>query len=849
MSKSISKNYRKFIASAVAITVVVPMVAPVASIAAEVQLTDIAGHTHETAINALVGQGVINGFPDKTFKAELDITRGDAAVMIARDLEILDGKIPAKTDVTDLQGTRAEVHEAVAKLVNIGKLSGYPDGSFKPYDKVTRGQMAKYIANAYDLTPGDGKTSFPDVNPASDLAKYVDAIADAKITIGNRDGTYGFDTNINRGQFAEMLYRAQKVEVGDPVVESVKAINAKTVELTGTKLDAFKAENFSLEGNKVTGFNVDAKTGKATLTFEKNFKSAQEQSLKLTEKVVGKGDKVTQFKFTYTLKITSVTANALTVDENTAQQKLTFKINGESVDADLEYIKASGYTVEFQSTSNVFVGSKSSSDTGELKATLADGFAYKVVITDKDKNVVAQSPLAAVKIVDKTSIVTAIDSFEITDGNIILASNTIVIGEKFSIKNIVGDKADGTKDTNITSLVEFDSSNKNIAIVDSDGAILPIKSGKTTITVKSGDVAKTFELTVTADKRVAKTATASTSSLKLVEAGTAGSVGLVVKDQYGDVVKGLDFSKDVTYETTKVTVGGVSKDLVTVTGGITNAEGKTSLTVTPVAAGSGTVKVKAGNNVIATLTVSVSNDTVVKSHKLELVDASKDATLDIYTDEVEDNQVQFVYNQYNADGYLLNKETAIGITGTTYTVSVEEATGKDIIDASVTKGVITVTAKKDSGTANLVIKEGSVVHEKKAITVVNSTPTVSAVTLKETDKVTTATEIKADSVLSLKAEAGKTDRLVQDITLTFPSKFAVRLDEKTGNLYLDADNNGTKAATELVVGTVSITETIQESPIGTTIATKAGDKGSVVYSVKNTSGHVIATSVISVDVE
>ena len=599
--------------------------------------------------------------------------------MIARDLDILDGKIPAATDVTDLAGTRAEVQEAVAKLVNAGKLSGYPDGSFKPYDKVTRGQMAKFIANAYNLTPGDGKTAFPDVDPASDLAKYVDAIADAKITIGNNDGTYGFGKNINRGQFAEMLYRAQKVEVGDPVVKGVKAINAKTVELTGTKLDALKADNFSLEGNKVTSYNVDAKTGVATLTFEKNFKSAQEQVLKLTEKVEGKEDKVTEFKFTYTLKITSVTANALTVDDNTAQQKLTFKINGESVDADLEYMKASGYTVEFQSTSNVFVGSKSSSSTGELAATLADGFAYKVVITDKDKNVVAQSALAAVKVIDKSSAVTAIDSFDITDGNIKLASNTIVLGEKLSIKNIVGDKADGTKDTDISSLVEFDSSNKNVAIVDSTGTILPITTGKTTITVKSGDVAKTVELTVTANKRVAKTATATTSSLKLVEGRAAGSVGLVVKDQYGDVVKGLDLSKDATYETTKVTVAGVAKDLVDVTGGTTDAEGKASLSVTPAAAGSGTVKVKVGENVIATLTVSVSKDTTVASRKLELVDASKDAKLDIYTDEVVDNKVEFVYNQYNTDGYLLNKETDLGITGTKYTVSVEEATGKDMM--------------------------------------------------------------------------------------------------------------------------------------------------------------------------
>ena len=259
MSKSTSKNYRKFITGAAAVAVVAPVVAPVASLAAEVELTDIAGHTHETAIKSLVGQGVINGFLDNTFRAELDITRGDAAVMIARDLEILDGKIPAETDVTDLEGTRAEVQEAVAKLVNDGKLSGYPDGSFKPTDKVTRGQMAKFIANAYELELGDGQTNFPDVDSASDLAKYVDAIAEAKITIGNTDGTFGFGNNINRGQFAEMLYRAQKVEeVVAPAVENVSALNAKQMKVefnTALKKGTTSAQlvaAFSLNNEEIT---------------------------------------------------------------------------------------------------------------------------------------------------------------------------------------------------------------------------------------------------------------------------------------------------------------------------------------------------------------------------------------------------------------------------------------------------------------------------------------------------------------------------------------------------------------------------------------------------------------------
>ena len=54
--------------------------------------SDINDNTHKEAILALVDQGVIKGFPDGTFRPYQYITRGDAAVMVARALGLLDGK-------------------------------------------------------------------------------------------------------------------------------------------------------------------------------------------------------------------------------------------------------------------------------------------------------------------------------------------------------------------------------------------------------------------------------------------------------------------------------------------------------------------------------------------------------------------------------------------------------------------------------------------------------------------------------------------------------------------------------------------------------------------------------------
>ena len=104
--------------------------------------------------------------------------------------------------------------------------------------------MAKYIANAYNLPLGDGKTNFPDVDSSSDLAKYVDAIAEVGITKGKTDGTFGFGDNLKRGDFAAMVYRAENLKVA-PVVEGVHAINATQVELTGTGRSISERRSFN----------------------------------------------------------------------------------------------------------------------------------------------------------------------------------------------------------------------------------------------------------------------------------------------------------------------------------------------------------------------------------------------------------------------------------------------------------------------------------------------------------------------------------------------------------------------------------------------------------------------------
>ncbi|WP_071393423.1 S-layer homology domain-containing protein [Bacillus tuaregi] len=242
-----AKSYRKFIAGAATAAVVGSAFAGVAGAAS---FSDVdSSTTHQEGILALVDAGVIKGYEDGTFRPYAQITRGEAAIMVARAIGILDGKnIPANPfkDVSENQ----VAYEAIVKLADRGIVSGFTSDTFKPYDKVTRAQVAKYVALAYGYEPADGITKFPDVNENAALAAYVDVLADAGIIQGKANGNFGYNDALRRADFSGIVFRAE---------EAKKKPDEKPVVKNPITLEA--ADN---KGNKLK--NGEKKTFTATIT-------------------------------------------------------------------------------------------------------------------------------------------------------------------------------------------------------------------------------------------------------------------------------------------------------------------------------------------------------------------------------------------------------------------------------------------------------------------------------------------------------------------------------------------------------------------------------------------------------
>lgn len=111
--------------------------------------------------------------------------------------------------------TKHPQYNEIERMKELGIISGMGDGTFKPNNSVTRGQMAKMIGG----TLGDGnptiKYKFTDVQPASYYAKYLDVLVDkgaiAKVQ------KYNPNQNTTNGQMAKILAISFDLKGGDNI--------------------------------------------------------------------------------------------------------------------------------------------------------------------------------------------------------------------------------------------------------------------------------------------------------------------------------------------------------------------------------------------------------------------------------------------------------------------------------------------------------------------------------------------------------------------------------------------------------------------------------------------------------
>ncbi|MED1490554.1 S-layer homology domain-containing protein [Bacillus smithii] len=113
---------------------------------------------------------------------------------------------PSRAASDDISGITLE--KEMRELIAKGIISGYGKGVYKPGKKVTRGEFAKFLANALKLDTTDAPNSFKDVSPTSALAPGINAAAKVNIIKGKTGGNFGPDEFVTRQEMAVMIKRA-----------------------------------------------------------------------------------------------------------------------------------------------------------------------------------------------------------------------------------------------------------------------------------------------------------------------------------------------------------------------------------------------------------------------------------------------------------------------------------------------------------------------------------------------------------------------------------------------------------------------------------------------------------------
>ncbi|MBR3640264.1 MAG: S-layer homology domain-containing protein [Clostridia bacterium] len=171
--------------------------------------------------------GIMNGLAEKKFAPKDSVTRAMFVTMLGR-LEGVEQKPTDQfKDVSTATGGWYAGY--VGWAADNGIVNGYPDRTFRTNDLLNREQMAAMISRYIKYTGILPTVSYDPVSFFTDekkisgwAAKDVDSMRVLGIVAGNTDGTFSPNGNLTRAEAATVMMRLDKMikylELGDPTV-------------------------------------------------------------------------------------------------------------------------------------------------------------------------------------------------------------------------------------------------------------------------------------------------------------------------------------------------------------------------------------------------------------------------------------------------------------------------------------------------------------------------------------------------------------------------------------------------------------------------------------------------------
>ena len=168
-------------------------------------------------IDYLVQKGVIQGYKNGKFGTNDSVKREHAAIILAKALGIQDESAP-NPEFRDIPTTHP-AYKSIAVLTKYGVFS--KANYFNPSGKLNRAQMAKIIAEGFNMQPSY-IVSFKDVKSADWFYQYASSLGSAGIASGS-NGYFMPYSVINRTEFSVFVARALEAKFRTGVQVGVKS--------------------------------------------------------------------------------------------------------------------------------------------------------------------------------------------------------------------------------------------------------------------------------------------------------------------------------------------------------------------------------------------------------------------------------------------------------------------------------------------------------------------------------------------------------------------------------------------------------------------------------------------------
>jgi len=155
-------------------------------------------------IEAIAQAGLTSGYPDGTYRPENSVTRAEMAVFLLNGMGVSVPAVDGSHPFSDITGHWAEKY--IEELFDQGITGGYPDGTYRPDNLVTRAEMAVFLLKGIGISPPaiDGSHPFTDI-AAHWAEMFIEELYDQAITGGYPDGTYRPQNLVTRAEMAVFL--------------------------------------------------------------------------------------------------------------------------------------------------------------------------------------------------------------------------------------------------------------------------------------------------------------------------------------------------------------------------------------------------------------------------------------------------------------------------------------------------------------------------------------------------------------------------------------------------------------------------------------------------------------------